>query len=133
MMKTEILEYGELIPRFTLRKKSYDLGNKKATQYEICQDNFPVFIYPTKPISFEKFIKSSTCVTSWTYEASNATKDFRFIPRIGAEIFKSILESGWSVKNINEKKRYDELDQAIYLFNLAGLLIEKTEEVTLSK
>lgn len=124
-METNIVEFGELIPGFTLRKKAYVQGGNDISSYEICLDNFPIFAFTEKPISYKKFLEDNTCATAWVFKSMINSKKFIFTPRIGFAIYNAIIESGWNVEKLNKEKRYNELDQAIYLFDLAGQLLEK--------
>ena len=76
-------------------------------------------------ISYKKFLEDNTCATAWVFKSMINSKKFIFTPRIGFAIYNAIIESGWNVEKLNKEKRYNELDQAIYLFDLAGQLLEK--------
>jgi hypothetical protein len=133
---TNKTQYGELVPGFFLvKKESEQLG----VQYTISHDGIDIFYFKTKPVSLEKYCELESkkalekglgefCYTGWYYNAKTSTANFSVTPRIGFRFYNSIVESGWDVEKLNKEKRYQELDQAVYIYNLSGKLIENHEE-----
>ena len=132
---TEITNYGDLVPGYQLLKKVHE---QLGVSYIISDGSIGIFSFKDKPISIGRYLEIETpiaeskgldspCYTGWTYRANLATAGFVFTPAVGFKLYNAIAASGWGVENLIEKKRYDELDQSVYIFNLAGKLLENKE------
>ncbi len=132
----KITEYGEVIPGFTLRRVEREQSGI-PDKYELIESGdisasgvASVHTFIEKPISYKEYLRiegekqETPCATGWVHIAMKESARFTFKPRIGHKIYNGIIESGWDADKLSEEKRYNELDQGVYVFELAGRLIE---------
>jgi len=68
--------------------------------------------------------QETPCFSGWVHLAIIESKRFVFSPSTGKKVYDAIVASGWDTDKLCKEKRHYEVEQGIYIFNLAGKLIE---------
>jgi hypothetical protein len=125
-----IQKYGEVIPNYYITAIENSIGGENIVTYQLHKLNeVSIFSFNSKPISIEKFLKENDkidppCFTGWVWRVNKELTNFKFTPKIGYELFTSILDSGYDIDKFFKEKNWDNINANRYLYQKIATLIE---------